>query len=391
MTTPLPYFRLSGFYLFYFATLGVLIPYWSPYLESLGFTIMEIGELTAILAATKIVAPNIWGWWADRRGEHLLIVRFASLASIIAFAGVFLGSGYWWMALIIALFSFFWNASLPQFEAVTLNHLGKSVERYSSIRLWGSVGFIVTVAALGPLLEWQGVWLVPLALILLMVGIWLSSLLIPAVPDPEHEHPHISLRSVLGRPVVVALLLVAFLNQAAHGTYYTFFTLYLESFGHDKGVIGMIWALSVGAEVAAFTLMARWMPRFGERNLLLVSLFLGTLRWLLTALFPQSLELMFLVQMLHAASFGVIHAVSIHMIHDLFRGKLQGRGQALYSSVSFGVGGVVGSLLGGIVWTQLGAEAIFLFSALLSAVALWVSWRWLYALEREPILESGVD
>ncbi len=373
----IPYFRLSSFYLFYFATLGVLIPYWSPYLESLGFTIMEIGELTAILAATKVVAPNIWGWWADQRGEHLGIVRFASLASVIAFAGVFWVSGYWWMALIIALFSFFWNASLPQFEAVTLNHLGKSVERYSSIRLWGSVGFIVTVALLGSLLDVYGLWLVPVALMVLMVGIWISSLLVPVVPDPEHDHPHITLRSVLGRPVVVALLVVAFLNQAAHGTYYTFFTLYLESFGHDKGVIGMIWALSVGAEVAAFTAMARWMPRFGERNLLLVSFMLALLRWLLTALFPHSLELMFLVQMLHAASFGVIHAVSIHMVHDLFRGKLQGRGQALYSSVSFGVGGVVGSLLGGMVWTWWGAEWIFYFSALLTLLALVISWRWI--------------
>ncbi len=377
MTQPFPYFRLSGFYLFYFATLGVLIPYWSPYLESRGFSILEIGELTAILAATKVVAPNLWGWWADRRGEHLGIVRLASLASIVAFAGVFWAGGYWWMALIIALFSFFWNASLPQFEAVTLNHLGDSVERYSSIRLWGSVGFIATVAVLGPLLEQQGMGLVPLVLILLMVGIWLSSLAVPMVPDPEHDHPHIPMKTVLGRPVVVALLLVALLNQAAHGTYYTFFTLYMESFGHDKSVIGLIWALSVGAEVAAFTLMARWIPRFGERQLLLVSLALGLLRWLLTALFPNSLELMFLVQMLHAASFGVIHAVSIHMVHDLFRGKLQGRGQALYSSVSFGVGGVVGSLLGGVVWTGFGSQAIFVCSALLSLLALGVSWRWI--------------
>ncbi|HIJ47852.1 MAG TPA: MFS transporter, partial [Gammaproteobacteria bacterium] len=119
-------------------------------------------------------------------------------------------------------------------------------------------------------------------------------------------------------------------------------------------------------------------PRFGERNLLLMSLLLGAVRWLMTALFAESLLLMFLVQMLHAASFGVIHAVSIHMIHDLFRGKLQGRGQALYSSLSFGVGGVVGSLLGGYVWTTQGASSIFILSALLSLLAFGVSWKWIY-------------
>ncbi len=377
MTSPFPYFRLSSFYLFYFATLGVLIPYWGPYLEHLGFSIREIGELTAILAATKIVAPNIWGWWADRRGEHLSIVRFASLASIIAFAGVFIGSGYWWLALIIALFSFFWNASLPQFEAVTLNHLGERVERYSSIRLWGSVGFIVTVAILGSMLEWYSVELVPIALMVLMVGIWISSLSIPTVPDPEHDHPHISMKSVLRNPVVVALLVVAFLNQAAHGTYYTFYTLYMESFGYGKGLIGMLWAVGVGVEVGVFIVMSCWMARFGERNLLLASLFLAAVRWIVIALFPESLWLMFVAQSFHAASFGIIHAVSIHMVHDLFRGKLQGRGQALYSSISFGAGGVVGSMLGGVVWTTTGSSSIFLFSALLTAFAFVVTWRWI--------------
>jgi PPP family 3-phenylpropionic acid transporter len=212
----------------------------------------------------------------------------------------------------------------------------------------------------------------------LMAGIWLASLMVPRVPDRDHESAPLSLKSVLSRPVVVALLFVAFLNQAAHGTYYTYYTLYMEQFGHDKGVIGMIWALSVAAEVAVFTVMAKWVPRFGERNLLLMSLLLGAVRWLMTALFAESLLLMFLVQMLHAASFGVIHAVSIHMIHDLFRGKLQGRGQALYSSLSFGVGGVVGSLLGGYVWTTQGASSIFILSALLSLLAFGVSWKWIY-------------
>jgi len=182
---------------------------------------------------------------------------------------------------------------------------------------------------------------------------------------------------VLRRPVVVALLAVAFLNQAAHGTYYTFYTLYMESFGYGKGVIGLMWAVGVGVEVAVFVVMARWIPRFGERNLLLASLLLAAVRWIVIAQFPDMLGLMFVVQSFHAASFGIIHAVSIHMIHDLFRGKLQGRGQALYSSLSFGAGGVVGSLLGGVIWTTTGSSSIFLFSALLTVLAFVVTWCWI--------------
>ncbi len=118
------YWRLSGFYLFYFASLGALLPYWGLYLESLDFSVTEIGQLVAILMATKIVAPNIWGWIADHTGHRMSIVRMGSLLAAISFTGVFIADGFWWLALVMAVFSFFWNAALPQFEATTMNHLG---------------------------------------------------------------------------------------------------------------------------------------------------------------------------------------------------------------------------------------------------------------------------
>jgi len=151
-----PYWRLSGFYLLYFAALGALVPYWGLYLKSLGFSPADIGELMAVIMATKLVAPNAWAWIADQRGHRMAIVRLASLLAAVAFAGVFLALGYWWLAAVIAVFSFFWNAALPQFEATTLTHLGERVHRYTSIRIWGSIGFILVVAGLGPFLDRYG-------------------------------------------------------------------------------------------------------------------------------------------------------------------------------------------------------------------------------------------
>ena len=151
----MPYWRLSGFYFFYFAALGVIVPYWGLYLQTLGFGPAEIGELMAVIMATKIVAPNVWGWIADHTGRRMAIVRLASLLALLTFAGVFLAREFWRLALVMSLFSFFWNASLPQFEAVTFNYLGTRIHRYAHIRLWGSVGFILTVVALGKALEWR--------------------------------------------------------------------------------------------------------------------------------------------------------------------------------------------------------------------------------------------
>jgi len=357
------YWKLSGFYLFYFASLGALVPFWSLYLKSLGFGVTEIGQLVAILMATKIVAPNVWGWIADHIGHRMQIVRSASLLAAIAFAGVFAGDTFWWLALVMVVFSFFWNASLPQFEATTMSHLGSDTHRYSGIRLWGSIGFIVAVAGLGPLLGSQGTGLLPVVLLLLFVLIWLSSLIVPESAAGHLALDQVPLRQVLKRPVVLAMLAVCFLVQVSHGPYYAFFSLYLEDYGYSTTVIGQLWALGVIAEIGVFLLMPKLLPRYGARLLLLYAVGLTALRWVLTAAFAHSLALITLAQSLHAASFGLHHAVMIYLFHRLFTGSHQGRGQALYSSVSFGAGGALGSLLSGYLWHGIGPEYMYLLAA----------------------------
>lgn len=377
----LPYWRLSGFYFFYFAALGALIPYWGLYLKSLGFSEADIGELIAIIMATKIVAPNVWGWIADHTGKRMLIIRLASLLAVMSFAGVFLGSSYWWLALVMTLFSFFWNASLPQFEAATMNHLGEQTHRYSAIRMWGSIGFIVAVAGLGTLFDHFSVTLLPLVLLVIFAGIWINSLFVP-----EHGAGHMTLdseplRQVLAKPEVLALLLVCFLVQASHGPYYTFYSIYLEGYGYSRQWIGWLWALGVVAEIGVFLLMYRLLPRYGSRRLLLAALYLTTLRWVLIALFLESISMLLFAQLLHAASFGVVHAVAIHLIHRFFTGRHQGKGQALYSSVTFGIGGALGSLYGGYLWESAGPEVVYLAAAGISLLALILAWRGIHVVD----------
>ncbi len=369
------YPRLAAFYFCYFAALGALIPYWGLYLRSLGFDAGQIGALVAVLMATKIVAPYVWGWIADHSGRPMLIVRIASLLSLLAFGGIYLGQGFWWLALVTALFSFFWNASLPQFEAYTMNSLGEAVHRYSMVRLWGSIGFIISVGSLGFVLQHQGARALPAILLALFAAIWLSSLLNRERGAGHHADSAQPIRGVLGRLEVRLLLLVCFLMQFSHGPYYTFYSIYLEDHGYGRGVIGQLWALGVVAEILVFLVMHRLLPRFGVHRLLLASLLLTTLRWLLLAAFVDWPAVMVAAQLLHAASFGLYHAVAITLIHRFFHGRLQGRGQALYSSLSFGAGGALGSLISGYLWEGVGPAFTYVFAALLSGLAALLVWR----------------
>lgn len=373
----MPYWRLSGFYLFYFASLGALVPYWSLYLKSLGFSSLQIGQLMAILMATKIISPNIWGWIADHTGKRMTVVRWGSLLAIFSFCGVFIARDYWPLAAVMLLFSFFWNASLPQFEATTLSHLGRESHRYSMIRLWGSIGFILAVAGLGPLLDITGPDLLPPVLLGLFIAIWGSSLMVAEHPGHYQTPQHESLGRILRRPEVMALLVVCFLMQASHGPYYTFYTIYMESFGYSRGVIGQFWALGVIAEVVIFLVMSQLVRRFGLRSLMMWATLLTAIRWGLIGALPESLPIMLFAQLLHAASFGVFHATAIALFHKFFIGRHQGRGQALYSSLSFGAGGAFGALYSGMAWDVLGAELTYFIAALQAVLAVAISWRWI--------------
>lgn len=370
------YLRLSGFYLCYFATLGVLLPYWGLYLLALGFDPARIGELIAIPQATKLVAPTLWGWLADRTGRPMRVIRWACLASALTFTGVYaVGGSYWGLLLTTLLFSFFWNAALPQFEAVTLNHLGEQTHRYSLVRLWGSVGFIAAAVGVGFLVQGWGVGIVPALLLALFIALWINSLLVAEAPLTRMIQASPPLGQVLRQPAVMALFAACFLNQAAHGPYYGFLSLYLETFGYSREAIGLLWGLGVTVEVGLFVLFPRLLLRFGPRQLMLAALAMATLRWLLIGHFADSLPWLLFAQTLHAFSFGVFHAVSIHLIHQFFPGTLQGRGQALYSSLSFGAGNAVGSLAAGYLWQGLGPAAIFDMAAALGALAWLTAWR----------------
>ena len=133
----LPYWRLSAFYFAYFAFVGSFSPYWSLYLKSLAFAPFQIAVLMSLFQVARIFAPSLWGWLADHLGQRVSIIQWLSALSLLSYAGVFVGTSYAWLFAVMLLLSFFWSASLPLIETVTLGHLGDRFDKYGHIRMWG--------------------------------------------------------------------------------------------------------------------------------------------------------------------------------------------------------------------------------------------------------------
>ncbi|MGB8251520.1 MAG: MFS transporter [Azonexus sp.] len=372
----LPYWRLSGYYFFYFAFIGAFSPYFGLYLQSLNFSAWDIGLLMSQMQLMRLFGPNLWSWLADRFGRRMLIIRLAALAGLAGFTAFFWLDKLPGMLVAMAVIAFFWSAALPLVETLTFDHLREERGRYSRIRLWGSIGFIVAVTGTGAVLD-----ILPLDGLLwvcwgILAGILALAVVLPDVPAMPHSHDSLPVADILRQPRVRALLAACFAMSAAHGALYVFYSIHLANHGYSKAEVGGLWSLGVLAEIVVFMLMTRLSRRYSLRVLLLASFAAAILRFLLIGWGVESAVVMILAQLLHGLTFGAYHAAAIAAINLWFPGRAQGRGQALYSSISFGAGGLLGGLISGWTWDSFGAGWTYTLASVFAVGGFALVWRW---------------
>ncbi|HJV05763.1 MAG TPA: MFS transporter [Chromobacteriaceae bacterium] len=365
------------FYFSYFAFQGVFNPFWGLYLQSLSFTPWQISVLVALSTLARIVAPGFWGWLADRQQRRRPIVIATSLAAAAIFALVGQLHSFAGVFVTLALALFFWAASLPLVEASTAWLTRAQPGRYSRVRVWGSIGFVVAATLGGYALEWLSLACLPwLALGGLMV-VALVAFKLPEVACLSAADEAASIWLTLRQPKVLALFGCCFLMAFAHGPYYTFYSIGLKDAGYGKSLIGLLWSCGVVSEILIFLAMPRIMGKLSLERLMQLSLLAAVLRFGLIAGWVGIPLVAFGAQTLHALTFALHHAASIGLIHRLFAPQHHGRAQGLYIIASFGLGGSGGGLLAGLLWPQGGVCATFALSALVALLGVLVSLKWL--------------
>ena len=370
------YQRLSSFYFCYFAFIGAFAPYFALYLKSIGYSAAEIGLLLAVNPVVRIFGPNLWGWLSDHYRARGQLIRLTAVGTAVVFVAVFFNHGFVWMFSALLLLNVFWCGVLPLAESATLSLVGSRVGAYGRVRLWGSVGFLAVVILGGYLLDFVGMGALAPMVLTLLVLMAASTFLLPRDREPSHHAEHASILSILTRPAVIALMVGFFLMQVAHGPYNAFYSIHLVEAGYTKKAVGWLWSLGVIAEIGLFVLLPRLMRAYSLNQILLFSFGCAFVRLLMIAWGVGSLTILLAAQLLHAITFGAFHSAGVAMMHQIFRGRNQARGQAIYTSLGYGLGGTLGTLMAGYSWETLGSEWTFTFAATAALLALIVvAWK----------------
>jgi len=351
----------------YFAAMGVYQLYAPLWFRELGLSALAIGSVAALTSWTRVFAPYSWAWIADHSNERSTLMRVAGglcVASSLALAlsGRF---GIAVVSLCVALLFIANGAVIPLMEASLAQHLnlaagGGAGGRYGRARVWGSIGFMASVLLAGALLNALGIRAWPWLLLLLWALLALSLWHLPLAHDPaHHDKAPVGALAVLRRPEVAWFFAGVFLTVLAHVSLYAFFSLFAASFGMGETAIGVLWSVGVLVEIGFFWTQGHWFGRLSMHNWLLLAAAVSVLRFGLMAAFGHWTLVLVLTQATHAITFAAQHAACITLVARYFPGRLRGRGQALYSTLGYGLSGVIGGVAGGALIERWGYPAVF--------------------------------
>lgn len=358
----------------YFAHIGFFNPYLSLWLKELGYGLFAIGLLTSVQAGTRLVAPYMWGWFSDHTGERVTLLRYSAVAALLLSTGLWFEWSLYGLLLLLLLMFVNTSGMMPMSEAAMAHLVSQDgrfdAARYGRVRLWGSVGFLVTVLAAGAWFEARGMRDFPAWAQGTLLAVVISAWWLPNLKEAMHQgQARVDVWPVLRKPKVRWFFASLFFHVLAHIFIYAFFSLYLDELGYSKTVIGLLWAVSVVIEIGWFFTQGRWLPLLSLSAWLVLAAALMAVRMVLTAGLPLVWPLLLLAQTLHAITFATHHTVCIALLTQHFPGRLRGRGQALYSVVGYGFPGLLGGLGGGLLSAAFGLASMFWLSAACAVVA----------------------
>ena len=367
-------FRLSTYYAASFLIVGIKAPFWPVWLAGRGLDARQVATVLAASIWAGVVATPALGAFADRFDFRRGMMIGLCLVTIVGYASLWHAYALSLLLGLTLVAAAAQTALMPLGDSITLAAVRRDGIDYGRVRVWGSVSFILAAVVSGVVLS-HGAFArsggnTILALVLIASTILLAACVaIPTTPpEATKRFRGVELRSLARDKRFWQFVAVAATLQASHQVYYGFGTLYWRSLGFSDGVIGVLWAEGVVAEIALFWQGSQLLMRFGPLGLMILGGGAGVVRWALMGIVPGLLAAVML-QLLHALTFGATHLGAMNYLSRTVPPGAAASAQALYSGASSGIGSGLVMLGAGSLYAAYGAGA-YLAMATLSAIGL---------------------
>ena len=367
-----------GLYIAAFAAVGAVLPYIPVYFESLGLPLGAIGLVTALAALCGLIAAPTWGVIADQGvGARGALVSAALLASAAAFVVAAAP-----VAIIAVLAWIVYQASFagvsPVLDAFALDQVGANQHRYARFRVWGSASFVVSVIAVGYLIQQTQLHQMFVVLLACLAACVLLALLVPAKTAGPARRSLSGLRTVLRTKPLMAFIGAVLVVWSASSMINGFYSIYLTALGTPAGLIGSAWALGAVVEVPVMLAFPAMAGRFGVNRLLVFGAACLLLRAVIVVVATDPL-LVVGTMALHGLGYALVLVGGVTYVASKAPLGSAATAQGVLAGVVFGLSSAIGPGIAGVIAGATSVHSMFTVAAAASAlgvvaVALAVGW-----------------
>lgn len=348
------FFKLSAFYFFYFAAVGVYVIFLPKALLDIGYTPSQIGIVLALAPLMRFATPFLFLKHISLNQTVFKLTLIFSTFNALCF--YFTIDNFYLFMVNNAFLGVCISILLPYMEVISIKELGN---RYGKSRLFGSVGFMLISLVVARVLTSTDV-----VLAFYLGTIFLTSIVAYSLLNYDTDEHESSLKEdkkfslIKYWPFWVSL----FLMQVSFGGFYNFFTIYETEHGFSLEVTSYLWAFGVICEIVMFYYQAPIL-KLNLLNIIKFSILITVVRWFLLYLFPDNLTIAYFTQSMHAFSFGLYHSAIILYLYRLYSNKKLA--QQFMLGFAYGLGGFVGAFTSGWVY----GEYLFLYSSFVAFMA----------------------
>ena len=360
-------------YISFYMAFGAFLPFINLYYERMGLSGVQIGILTAISFLVISIAAPLWGGYADAHNRHRSVFRIALLLSPVAVALLSEANSFLTYIPFVVAYAVFSSPIVPLQDSAALEVAEAHERTFGALRAWGSLGWSISTVLVGVLMQLWGIeWLFYIYIVFMLIT-FLFSLFQPARKHVLQSSLRHGLRILLYQRKILTFLFSIFLLAVTVGAVSSFLSIYLDGIGAVEGYIGLAFAIAAISEVPVMLYSGRIMRRIGSSGLLKVAFLTFALRWILLSFIDIPVWAL-LVQVLHGISYAAFIVGGVTYINERTPEGLSTTAQAIFNVVIFGLGAIVGALLGGYLFDTVGMMTLFRILTLVALAGLSVFW-----------------
>ncbi|MFR8089150.1 MAG: MFS transporter [Lachnospirales bacterium] len=358
--------------MFFWASEYCHVPFFTPYLRTLGLSATLIGFLVGCYGFTQLCVRIPLGIFADMSGRYRFLVRAGCFFTTISSLGLYMTQDVFWMFVCRVLagvaastwvaFTVMFTGYFPEEES------GKAIAQINGFNNTGKLLAFFLGSASATAFGYQAPLL--MSCITGFAAMFFSFFIKDNDSRRTPQKPRELLKVFKDVSVLVPAILAIVLQMLMQGTAFSFTSDVARSMGANAVEIGVSSCLFTATQIGAvFFLNSSWAGKQDRKNMVAAGFLLYTLYCLMVGFAPNML-LMYVAQIIGGFANAVLTSVLMASCIAYVAPEKKSTAMGLYQAI-YGIGMTIGPVIMGsfVDWSGYGgAFSLFALCALAAAV-----------------------